>query len=302
MPPGYTRLTEKDWENKIESGMKLLENCCLCPNKCAVDRINGKTGLCNCGFFPKISSAFAHHGEEPPVSGTNGSGTIFFSGCSLSCVYCQNSPISQQNVGTEIPFTALADHMIKLQNKGCHNINLVTPTHFVPQIIIALKEAVEKGLNIPIVYNTSSFESNEIMDLIDGIVDIYLADIRYSTDESTKKYSKVNNYTRSVRESIKKMALQAGELNLDKNGIAKKGLIVRMLLLPGLIEEAKDNMDFLASDLCITPYISLMSQYFPAWNASDYPQINRSVTKKEFNEAYHHMQDCGLNLGWVQEL
>ena len=302
MSAKYTKLTPKDWENKIKQGMSLLEKCRLCPNYCEIDRVKGNTGVCRSAFFPKISSAFPHFGEEPPVSGTKGSGTIFFSGCSLNCIYCQNAPISQQNIGAEIPFNTLADHMIKLQNKGCHNINLVTPTHFTPQIIIALKEAFEKGLNIPIVYNTSSFESPETIKLMEGIVDIYLADIRYAEDESAERYSKVKDYAHTVRESIKAMAQQVGELKLNNAGIAESGLIIRILLLPGLIKEAKDNLTFLASDLCATPYISLMSQYFPAWKASDHEEINRQITKEEFNEAYLHMQSLNLSLGWVQEI
>ena len=302
MSDSYTNLTTADWENKIEKGMNLLEKCSLCPNKCGINRIKTKTGICGSGFFPAISSAFAHFGEEPPISGTNGSGAIFFSGCPLSCVYCQNYPISQQNVGTEIPFTVLAEHMINLQNQGCHDINLVTPTHFVPQIIIALKEACQKGLNIPIIYNTSSFESLETMELLEGIVDIYLADMRYAKDESAIKYSAIKNYAASVRTSIKIMAGQVGELKLDSNKIAQKGFIIRILLLPGLIEEAKSNIEFIAHELHCAPYISLMSQYFPAGNASNYPEINRSITKDEFNEAYFAMQDFGLNLGWVQEI
>lgn len=220
----------------------------------------------------------------------------------MKCVYCQNYPISQGNVGSEIPFEKLADLMVGLQNKGCHNINLVTPTHYIPQIIASLNIAVTKGLNIPIVYNTSSYETKESMNLLDGIVDIYLPDMRYSRNESAKKYSKVNNYVENVKKSIKEMARQAGELNLDKNSIAISGLIVRLLVLPGMVDEIKENLRFLAEEINIMPYISLMNQYFPTWKSCEYPKINRKITEDEFLDAFSCMRRYGLNKGFVQDI
>ncbi len=298
----YLELTSSQWDDKINEGFKILEKCTLCPNNCSINRIDGKKGICKGGFFPKVSSAFAHFGEEPPISGINGSGTIFFSGCTMKCVYCQNYPISQGNVGSEIPFEKLADLMIDLQNQQCHNINLVTPSHYIPQIIASLNVAQKKGLTIPIVYNTSSFETECAMRLLDGIVDIYLPDMRYSTNESAKKYSKVNNYVENVRKSIKEMARQVGELVLDKNDIAVSGLIVRLLVLPGLIDEVKDNLRFLAEEIDIMPYISLMNQYFPTWKSIDYPEINRKINEDEFMQAFSCMRRYGLNKGFVQDM
>lgn len=299
--PKYQELSNTQWNDKINAGLTMLENCQLCPNRCSVNRVKGGQGYCKSGFFLKISSAFAHRGEEPPLSGCRGSGTIFFTGCTMRCAYCQNYPISQQSMGVEVPFEKAADYMMTLQGEGCHNINLVTPTHFIPQIIIALHKAVGQGLNIPIVYNTSGYETAEALALLDQIVDIYLPDMRYGKNETAKKYSHVDCYVDYNRAAIKAMASQAGELILDDEGIAVRGLIIRMLILPGLLDELYDNIRFLAQELSIVPYISLMSQYFPTWKALDMPEINRPITEHEFHEGFSYLHKFGLDKGFVQE-
>lgn len=296
----YLNLSDDRWNEKIESGLKILEKCCLCAHRCGVNRIDGELGVCDEGFFPKISSVCAHFGEEPPLSGINGSGTIFFSGCSLKCIYCQNYPISQLNVGGELPFDKFSGHMIDLQAKGCHNINLVTPTHFIPQIIIALQKACADGLSIPIVCNTSGYESIEALNLLDGIVDIYLVDMRYSKDSSAKTYSKVTGYSITNRNAVSWMASKVGELVVDGDGIGKRGLIVRLLILPGMVDELKDNLRFLSENLDFLPSVSLMSQYFPAGKAME-TVLNRRITEQEYAEAFSYMESLGFTDGWVQE-
>ncbi len=296
----YLSISDDCWNEKIESGLKILERCCLCAHYCGVNRIDGQAGVCGEGFFPKISSVSAHFGEEPPISGIDGSGTIFFSGCSLKCVYCQNYPISQLNVGSELPFDKLSDHMLGLQAKGCHNINLVTPTHFIPQIIMALKEACMGGLSVPIVYNTSGYESAEALELLSGVVDIYLVDMRYSKDIFGKKYSNVSDYPMVNRNAVKWMASEVGRLVCDGDGIAQRGLIVRLLILPNMLGELKDNLRFLSEKISFLPSISLMSQYFPAGKAMD-TDLDRKISKDEYDEAVLYMESLRFSDGWVQE-
>ncbi|MDX9703042.1 MAG: radical SAM protein [Candidatus Auribacterota bacterium] len=299
--PSYLTLSEQEWQDKIDAGLAMLEKCVLCPNNCGINRIAGKTGFCRTGFFPRIASAFAHTGEEPPISGYNGSGTIFFAGCTMRCIYCQNYPFSQLSLGRPVPLSFIKDKMLELQQKGCHNINFVTPTHVVPQLIIAVHEASKEGLSIPIVYNTSGYESTASLNLLDGIVDIYLTDLRYGSDESGQKYSGVGKYSQAAREAIKLMAQQTGQLRCNIEGIAEKGLIIRLLLLPGLLDELKDTIRFIAAELDFNPHISLMNQYFPTWKALDNPDMNATVGSDEFEQAFHLMRQYGLTNGWIQD-
>lgn len=300
--PKYLLISEKGWQEKIDRGLSLLDECTVCPNNCRVNRVKGEQGKCRSGFFMKIASAFAHRGEEPVISGTRGSGTIFFSGCTLSCNYCQNYPISQNNVGLDVPFEKAAEYMLELQRSGCHNINLVTPTHFIPQIVIALELAVKGGLRIPIVYNTSGYESEDALHLLDGLVDIYLPDMRYGASDAAKKYSGVNDYVTHNRRAVSIMADQVGELVVDEGGIAQQGLIVRLLILPDMLDGLKDTLRFLAYELPITPHVSLMSQYFPTWKALNDEHLSRAITKDEYAEAVSYLHKYGLDNGWVQDL
>jgi putative pyruvate formate lyase activating enzyme len=295
-------LSETELQNRIEAAYQLLKSCRVCPRKCGVNRLkDDKLGFCRSGLNPVVSSVSPHHGEEPPLSGTKGSGTIFFANCNLRCVYCQNYPISQMGNGEERSPGELACHMLWLQEQGCHNLNLVTPTHFMPQILKALGIARERGFKLPLVYNTSGYESLEALRLLDGIVDIYLPDMRYSDDKTALKYSIAPHYPEINRAAIKEMYRQVGDLVIDENGIAKRGLIIRHLILPNGLSGTEKIMKFLAEEISKDVSISLMSQYFPAFKATEHPEINRRITEEEYDEAYDIKMKYGLKNGWVQE-
>jgi len=248
-----------------------------------------------------VYSSLSHHGEEPPISGTCGSGTIFFSNCNMHCVYCQNYEFSQCHQGKEVEMEELAGLMLRLQKSKCHNINLVTPTHIMPQILKALKIAISQGLNIPIVYNTSGYELPEIIRKLSGVVDIYLPDMRYADNQNSITYSQAPDYPRLNQESVKEMHKQVGTAQINDAGIIEKGMIVRHLVLPNNISGTKEIMRFIAKEISKDTYISLMSQYFPCYEANGFPQINRRVRKEEYDEAIKYMRNCGLHNGWIQE-
>jgi len=295
-------ISDTELQQRIDEAYRLLESCRVCPRECGVNRLkNDKLGFCRSGLNPVISSVSPHHGEEPPLSGTKGSGTIFFTNCNLRCLYCQNYPISQMGNGAERTPGELACQMVWLQEQGCHNINLVTPTHFMPQILKALGIAKERGFNLPVVYNTSGYDSVETLRLLDGIVDIYLPDMRYSDDAVSRKYSVAPHYPEVNRAAIKEMYRQVGNLELDEKGIAKRGLIVRHLILPNGLSGTEGVMKFLAEEISKDVYISLMSQYFPAYKANEHKELSRRITADEYEEAYQIMQKYGLENGWVQE-
>jgi putative pyruvate formate lyase activating enzyme len=295
-------ISDTELQERIQAAYKLLESCRVCPRECGANRLmDEKTGFCRSGLNPVISSVSPHHGEEPPISGTKGSGTIFFTKCNLKCVYCQNYPISQMGNGVERSPGELACQMIWLQEQGCHNLNLVTPTHFMPQILKAIGIALERGFNLPIVYNTSGYESLEALRLLDGIVDIYMPDMRYSDDRMAVKYSVAPHYAEINRAAIKEMYRQVGNLVLDENGIAKKGLLIRHLVLPDGISGTEGIVKFLADEISKNVYVSLMSQYFPAYKATAMKELSRRITGEEYEEAYQIMQKYGLENGWVQE-
>lgn len=296
-------LSQLELNERIESAYKLLEHCRVCPRECGVNRLkNDKMGFCRSGLNPVVSSASPHHGEEPPLSGDKGSGTIFFTNCNQRCVYCQNYPISQMGNGVERTPGELACQMMSLQDAGCHNLNLVTPTHFMPQILKALSIAKERGFSLPIVWNSSGYESVEALRLLDGIVDIYLPDMRYSDNAPAMKYSAAPHYVEINQAAIKEMYRQVGNLVLDDDGLAKRGLIIRHLILTGGISGTEGIMKFLAKEISKDVYISLMSQYFPAYRAKEFKEINRRITVEEYEEAYRIMRKYGLENGWVQEI
>lgn len=298
-----SRISDTDLQQRIEAAYKMLAACRVCPRACGVDRLkDDKLGFCRSGLNPVISSVSPHHGEEPPLSGTKGSGTIFFTNCSLRCVYCQNYPISQMGNGAERTVGELACQMTWLQEQGCHNLNLVTPTHFVPQILKALGIARERGFSLPIVYNTSGYDSVETLKLLDGIVAVYLPDMRYNDNAVALKYSMAPHYVEINRAAIKEMYRQVGNLVIDKEGIAKQGLIIRHLVLPGGLSGTEGIMKFLAEEISRDVYISLMSQYFPAYKTGEFPEINRRISEQEYDEAYDAKMKYGLKNGWVQEL
>jgi putative pyruvate formate lyase activating enzyme len=296
-------VSQVERERRVEEAYRLLESCRVCPRECGINRLqDDRLGFCRSGLNPVIASVSAHHGEEPPISGTRGSGTVFFANCNLRCIYCQNYPISQMGNGTERTPGELACQMLWLQEQGCHNVNLVTPTHFVPQILKAVSLAKERGFTLPIVYNTSGYDSVEALRLLDGLVDIYMPDMRYADNAVALRYSVAPHYVEINRAAVMEMYRQVGNLVMDGRGIALRGLLVRHLVLPGGLSGTESIMKFLAEEISRDVYISLMSQYFPAFKSGEHPEINRRITESEYNEAYEIRTRYGLRNGWVQEL
>jgi putative pyruvate formate lyase activating enzyme len=294
-------VSQDELEVRIEAAYKLLAACRVCPRECGVNRLKDeKTGFCRSGLNPVISSVSPHHGEEPPLSGTKGSGTIFFTNCNLRCVYCQNYPISQLGNGAERTPGELACQMTWLQEQGCHNLNLVTPTHYVPQILKAFGIARERGFSLPVVYNTSGYDSVETLRLLDGIVDIYMPDMRYGDNKAAMQYSVAPHYVEVNQAAIREMYRQVGNLVMDEKGIATRGLLVRHLVLPNGVAGTEEVMKFLAREISKDVYVSLMSQYFPAYQAAEAKQLSRRITGEEYDEAYEMKIKYGLKNGWVQ--
>jgi len=284
-----------------KSALKMLESCLICPRKCKVNRLKNELGFCKTGSKARVYSFSPHHGEEPPISGTKGSGTIFFSRCNMACVYCQNYKFSQTEAGKEVGREELAEIMLQLQKEGCHNINLVTPTHVLPQILEALNLAIPKGLKIPLVYNTSGYELRDMIKLLSGIVDIYLEDMRYGENEMAVKYSLAPGYPQYNQEATLEMHRQTGVAEFDDEGIITKGLIIRHLVLPNKISGTQKVMEFIAEKISPETYISLMSQYFPYFKAQNLPGISRRISLEEYLEAKKIMKKCGLHNGWTQD-
>jgi len=279
--------------------IEALKNCVECPRKCGIDRFT-EYGYCKSPSLPKLSSANIHHGEEPPISGTRGSGTIFFAGCNMSCVYCQNYPISQLCHGSEISLQDLVEKMLMLQNKGAHNINIVTPSHATIAIEVALKKAKEIGLKIPIVYNSSGYDSITQLQKLRGLIEIYMPDIRYQDKQTAKKFSDAEDYPEINRKALKEMYNQVGNLQINSEGIATKGLLIRHLVLPNNKANTKNAIEFIEKEISPKTYLSLMAQYFPAYKANRTTSINRKITREEWNQARNMFEDSGLN-GWVQD-
>ncbi|MFN3813866.1 MAG: radical SAM protein [Aquificaceae bacterium] len=282
--PSYLNLEDKDWKERTEKALSMLEECRVCPHTCGVNRLKDELGICKTGRYAIVDSFFPHRGEEKVIRGIRGSGTVFFSHCNLKCVYCQNYRISQLGEGKEVSQEELSNIFITLQRLGCHNINLVTPSHIVPQTIQSIYFSVKKGLRIPIVYNTSSYDSIESLRLLDGIVDIYLADIKYGDDHVGRKYSKVKDYFSVTKRAIEEMYRQVGDMELDSSGMAKKGLIIRHLILPNEVSGTKEVTKFLRG-LSPTMAVNIMDQYYPYFKAFDYPELSRRIRKDEYLKA-----------------
>lgn len=280
--------------------LELLNNCKLCPRNCNINR-NNKIGFCKATNTVKVARAALHYYEEPCISGQKGSGTVFFSNCNLKCVFCQNYQISTCNNGKEITIERLSTIFLELQKKGALNINLVTPTHYVPQIIEALKIAKENGLSIPIIYNTSSYENVETIKLLKDYIDIYLPDFKYYDNDLAKKYSNANNYFEHASKSIKQMVKQTKKIVFDKNGIMQKGIIIRHMILPGYINDSKKIIKYIYDNYKDKVYISIMNQYTPLDNVKNFPEINRKVSKKEYDEVVNYAIELGINNGFIQE-
>lgn len=279
----------------------LLDKCMLCPRNCKVNRNNNEIGFCNMTKDIIVARAALHFWEEPIISGENGSGTVFFSGCNLKCVFCQNFNISTNNFGKKITIERLSEIFLELQEQGANNINLVTPTHFVPQIIEALKISKNKGLNIPIVYNSSGYENIETLKLLDGYIDIYLPDFKYFDNKYAVKYSKCPNYFEYASKAIEEMVRQAGLPKFNEKELLTKGVIVRHMLLPGLLEDSKKIIHYLVDKYNDEIFISIMNQYTPTNNLDKYPEINKIVENTDYEELINYAINLGIKNGFIQE-
>jgi len=288
-------------EKRTPGALALLDDCTVCPRDCHVDRNAGNTkGICGVDSRLKVSSANLHFGEEPPISGSRGSGTIFLSGCNLKCVYCQNYPISQGRHGDYVTIDRAAFMMLDLGRRGAHNINFVTPSHYVPQLMAAMLVAYKQGLTLPIVWNSSGYDKVETLRLLDGVVEIYMPDMRYREGENARCYSAATDYPEINRAAIKEMYRQVGDLVLDDDGVAVRGLLVRHLVLPENISGSKEIFEFLANEISPDTFVSLMSQYFPAHKALSIDKLSRRILKSEYQEALEAFEAAGLGNGWAQ--
>jgi putative pyruvate formate lyase activating enzyme len=302
-PPSYLGLCHSgELSRRAVEAWRSLESCELCPHRCRVNRLSGERGRCRSGAAPVVASWNLHVWEEPPISGTKGSGTIFFSGCTGRCQFCQNFPISQLSVGQEVSVERLADMMLELQRKGAHNINFVTPTHWAAAILVALPQAVEKGFCLPLLYNTSGYERVEILRLLDGVVDIWLPDAKYADDDVASRISGFRDYVAHNRAALTEMFRQVGEeLVLDEEGIARRGMIIRHLVLPQDLAGTREVFTWIAAHLSPRIHVSLMDQYFPAYACVDDPVLGRKITDQEYDAAFEALDALGFESGWVQE-
>jgi putative pyruvate formate lyase activating enzyme len=295
--PVYLRTYPRgELARRVARALKLLQSCTACPRNCRVNRLEDKFAVCKTGRHAVVSSHFPHHGEEDCLRGGRGSGTIFFTGCNLRCVFCQNFDISWQVRGTPAPPRELAAMMLELQAQGCHNINLVTPEHVAPQIVQALPFAIEEGLRLPLVYNTSAYDSMESLALLDGLVDIYMPDFKYWDAEMARKYSRAPDYPEVARRAIKEMYRQVGNLVIEDNGLARRGLLIRHLVMPEEVAGTRAVMQWIADELSPETYVNIMAQYHPAGKVSrsDHAEINRRVTPAEYERALDAAWQAGL--------
>ena len=295
--PAYLKLWESgELSRRVELGLEKLGDCALCPRNCHVNRLEDETKVCKTGRYAVVSSYFAHFGEERCLRGSRGSGTIFFSSCNLRCVFCQNYEISWLGEGRATEPHELAAMMLDLQDKGCHNINFVTPEHVVPQILEALLPAVERGLRLPLVYNTSAYDSRDSLALMDGIVDIYMPDFKFWDPGQARRYAKAPEYPDTARRAIKEMHRQVGPLVTDEDGIARRGVLLRHLVMPGGVAGTPEIMQWIARELGADTYVNLMAQYHPACRVSEreYPEIDRCITGSEFQQALDAFYAAGL--------
>jgi putative pyruvate formate lyase activating enzyme len=297
--PAYILVHEKkELGRRIKALQEILAKCRLCPRACEVNRLEGEVGYCRAGADLMISSAFSHFGEEPPLVGRHGSGTIFLTHCNLQCVFCQNYDISQLGEGKPITPSELAQYMIGLQQRGCHNINFVTPTQYVPQIVAALPEAIELGLTIPLVYNCGGYESLEVIKLLDGIFDIYMPDTKFSQEEQGARYGNAPDYPQVLQGVLREMHRQVGDLMLDEQGIAYHGLLIRHLVMPHGVAGTREIMAFIAQHVSIDSYVNIMDQYRPLYRAGEYPEIDRPISSREYREAIEIATGEGLHRGF----
>jgi putative pyruvate formate lyase activating enzyme len=304
--PSYLGLYRSgELRRRVDALERMLASCTVCPHDCGNNRLNDEVARCYSGYLPLVSSYVPHFGEEPRLVGSRGVGNIFFGNCNLRCVYCQNHQISQnarEEGKNEVSFDRLADMMLELQDRGCHGIGFVSPTHFVPQIVRSLNVAAEGGLHLPLIYNTNAYDSVEVLRLLDGIMDIYLPDLKYSDEDAGYRYSKIRNYPRVARAAIREMHRQVGsELVLGDDGLVKRGLIIRHLVLPNDIAGSKDSLSWIQSVLGENTTLSVMAQYFPTHRAATMPLLDRKIRESEYEKVLAVLDVLSLESGWVQD-
>jgi putative pyruvate formate lyase activating enzyme len=293
--PAYLNLLKNQvLQQRAAEANRRMERCELCALKCRVNRRAGQIGGCRIGERAVVSSYGPHMGEEPPLRGSHGSGTVFFAGCNLRCQYCQNHEISQTRAGEEMEPEELAAVFLRLQAQGCHNINLVSPSHMVAQILAAVCIAAQRGLRLPLVYNTGGYDSLETLQLLDGVIDIYMPDMKYSSPQIARKYSRIINYPKVNQAAVREMHRQVGDLQTDARGIAMRGLLVRHLVLPNHLAGTKEVVRFLAEEVSPETYLNIMDQYYPAFEAQRYPSLNRPIRLAEMEEALAAARGAGL--------
>jgi putative pyruvate formate lyase activating enzyme len=296
--PSYLRLSAAEFEARVVELYKILESCTLCARKCKVNRAEGQRGFCRSGKELLVSSSFPHFGEEPPLRGTYGSGTVFLAQCNLRCIYCQNWELSHLGEGEPMTEEELALVLLHLQQRGCHNINFVTPTHFAPQLIEAVRLAAAQGLRIPIVWNCGGYESVDVIELLDGIVDIYMPDIKYGDEAPAKKYSAAPDYFEVAQAAVREMHRQVGDLVIE-GGLAVRGLLIRHLVLPHGLAGSAEVLRFIAG-LSGESYVNIMDQYHPCYKALDYPELARRITQAEYDEVVALARGLGLHRGFPE--
>ena len=296
MEPSYLKIhQDSSLQERIDRALAILENCRLCPRHCQVNRLEGELGACKTGRKAVVSSYSPHFGEEAPLVGRQGSGTIFMTHCNLGCVFCQNYEISHLSEGVQVSATDLAQIMLTLQRRGCHNINFVTPTHVVPQILEALQEAIEGGLKIPLVYNCGGYEEVDTLKLLAGIFDIYMPDFKFWDSEVAARFCSAPDYAEKACAALKEMYQQVGDLSLDQEGIAQRGVLVRHLVMPEGLAGTREIMRFLAKEVSQDTYVNVMSQYRPCGEADNFPELRRSITAGEFRQAVSMAQEEGIH-------
>jgi putative pyruvate formate lyase activating enzyme len=307
--PSYLALHESgELARRVEALGRLLERCTVCPLDCGNDRTRGELARCYSGALPVVSSYTAHFGEEPALTGTKGAGNVFFGNCNLRCVYCQNYQISQahrEQIKNEVTHERLAEMMLELQQRGCHNINFVSPTHFAPQVARAIMIAAEKGLKLPIVYNTNAYDSAEVLRLLDGVIDIYLPDLKYADSADGYTYSKVPSYTEHARRALKEMFRQTGDdLVFDEHGLLRRGLVVRLLVLPNDVAGVRESLEWIRDELSPRVAVSLMAQYYATNKAATderFVLLSRRISEGEWLRAVSLLGELGMEEGWMQE-
>jgi putative pyruvate formate lyase activating enzyme len=297
----YLSLVETgELHRRAETAKALLSPCTVCPRECRADRLADQTGACGIGSRATLSSAMPHHGEEPGLSGSRGAGTIFFGGCNLSCIFCQNYQISQGMRALPVTPDSIADAMLDLQAKGCHNIDLVSPTHVGPQVLESIAIAADRGLNIPILYNSNAYDSVEMLRLFDGIADIYLPDLKYSVEACGRELSGVTAYPETARAAIREMHRQVGTARSDDDDVVTRGLIVRLLVLPSDMAGLRDTLEFIADEIGTDTWLSIMSQYHPTHKAISHPVVGRAVSGREYADVLKWVDELGFENFWAQ--